>query len=155
MTSHSSPGKAVARSSPGLPPDDELDLGAHLGILLEYRWSIVATLVICLLVGAGYMAFATPTYRANAILQIEQKDSGKGGLEELFGDFSGEVSTEMEILSSRELLGRVVDELRLDVSAEPRHLPLLGAMLARAHEGPDVAAPPWEGLGGYAWGGER
>ena len=35
--------KAPVRSSPGVP-DDELDLGRHLGILLEYRWSIVATL---------------------------------------------------------------------------------------------------------------
>ncbi|WP_164019467.1 polysaccharide biosynthesis tyrosine autokinase [Pyxidicoccus trucidator] len=155
MTSNSSSRKAPARSSAGTPTDDTLDLGAHLGILLEYRGSIVATLVATLLVGGVYMAVATPSYRANAVVQIEQKGSSGEGLEELFGNFSGEVSTEMEILSSRELLGRVVDELRLDVVAEPRRFPFLGARLARTHEGPGLAEPPWAGLGEYAWGGER
>ena len=147
--------KAPARASTGPAADDALDLGAHLGILLEYRGSIVATLVAMLVAGSVYMAVATPTWRANALLQIEQKDSGEGGLEELFGDFSGQVSTEIEILSSRELLGRVVDERRLDVMAEPRHFPLVGAMLARSHAEPGLAEPPWSVLGGYAWGGEH
>ncbi|MCY1021727.1 polysaccharide biosynthesis tyrosine autokinase [Pyxidicoccus sp. MSG2] len=155
MMGHSSGRKASARSSTGSSTEDTLDLGAHLGILLEYRVSIVATLVATLLVGAFYMAFATPTWRANAVLQIEQEDNKAGGLEELFGNFPGQVATEMEILSSRELLGRVVDEVRLDVAAEPRHFPLVGAVLSRGHEGPGLAAPPWSGLGKYAWGGER
>ncbi|MBZ4420121.1 polysaccharide biosynthesis tyrosine autokinase [Myxococcus sp. RHSTA-1-4] len=155
MRSHSNRDRATARSSKGATPDDELDLGAHLGILLEHRWPIAATLVISLLVGATYMAVATPIYRANAVLQIEQEGGGVDGLEELFGDLSGQVSTEMEVLSSRELLGRVVDELRLDVSAKPLRFPFMGAMLALAHQGPGLAEPPWAYLGEYAWGGER
>jgi len=155
MTSHTSSRKALVRSGTGTPADDGLDFRAHLGILLEYRGSIVTALVGTLLVGAVYVAVATPIYRADAVLQIEKKGNGVGGLEELFGEFSGEASTEMEIVSSRELLGQVVDELQLDVEAEPRHFPLLGARFARTHEGPGLAGPPWPGLGRYAWGGER
>ncbi|HYO58398.1 polysaccharide biosynthesis tyrosine autokinase [Archangium sp.] len=152
MTSTSSR-KAPARSSHGAP-DDELDLGRHLAILLEYRGSIAATLVLSLVVGVMYMATATPIYRANAVLQIEEKGSRLGELDELLADFSGEASTEIEILSSRALLGRVVDELRLDVVAAPRHFPLLGAALARAYRGPGLAEPPWY-MDQFAWGGER
>jgi tyrosine-protein kinase Etk/Wzc len=155
MMGPSSGRKAPARSSSGTPTDDALDLGALVGILLEYRGSIVATLATTLVLGSVYMATATPTWRANAVLQIEKKETKAGSLEELFGDFSGEVSTEMELISSRELLGRVVDERRLDVVAGPRHLPLLGAMLARGHEEQGLAEPPWWAPGGYAWGGER
>jgi tyrosine-protein kinase Etk/Wzc len=61
-------------------PDDELDLGRHLGILLKYRWSIAATIALTQGVGALYMAAATPIYRANAVLQIEKKGSSSGSL---------------------------------------------------------------------------
>jgi tyrosine-protein kinase Etk/Wzc len=102
-------------------PEDELDLRRHLGILLEYRGSIVATIVLTLVGGCLYLLAAPPIYRANAVLQIEKKGSRFGELDELLADLSGEVSTEIEILNSRALLGRVVDELRLDVVARPRH----------------------------------
>ncbi|QSQ28019.1 polysaccharide biosynthesis tyrosine autokinase [Pyxidicoccus parkwayensis] len=152
---HSSGRKAPARSSSGTSTDATLDLGAHLGILLEHRVSILGTLVATLLLGAVYTLIATPTWRATSVLQIEQKEASKGGLEELFGDISGHVATEIEVFSSRELLGRVVDELRLDVAAEPMRFPLWGAMSARGHDGPDLVEPPWSALGRYAWGGER
>ncbi|WNG39976.1 polysaccharide biosynthesis tyrosine autokinase [Archangium violaceum] len=145
--------KVPARPNPGAP-EDELDLRRHLGILLEDRWSIIATLVLTLVVGALYMLAAPPIYRANAVLQIEKKGSRLGELDALFADLSGEASTEIEILSSRALLGRVVDELRLDVVATPRHVPLLGAALARSHRGPGLAEPRWY-LDSFAWGGER
>ncbi|QRK09319.1 polysaccharide biosynthesis tyrosine autokinase [Archangium violaceum] len=144
---------APTRASPGAP-EDELDLRRHLGILLERRWSIVAMLALTLVGGVLYMLAAPPIYRANTVLQIEKKANRLGELDELLADLSGETSTEMELLSSRALLGRVVDELRLDVVATPRHFPLLGAALAREHEGPGLAEPRWY-LEQFAWGGER
>lgn len=146
--------KAPARAGLGAP-EDELDLGRHLGILQENRGSIAATLVLTVGVGVLYMMAAAPVYRANAVLQIEKKGSSLGVLDQLLGDFSGEASTEIEILGSRALLGRVVDELALEVRAEPRHFPLVGEALARAHGGPGPAAPPLWGLARFAWGGER
>jgi tyrosine-protein kinase Etk/Wzc len=146
--------KAPARLSPGAA-EDELDLGRHVGLLLEYRGTIAATIVLTLGVGVLYMTTTTPLYRANAVLQIEQKGSSLGALDQLLADFSGEAPTEIEILGSRTLLGRVIDELRLDVRAVPRHFPLLGAVFAREHQGPGLAEPPLWGLGQFAWGGER
>jgi tyrosine-protein kinase Etk/Wzc len=146
--------KAPVRSSPGAV-EDELDLSRHLGLLVEYRGTIAATIVLMLGVGVLYMTAATPIYRANAVLQIEQKGSSLGALDQLLADFSGEAPTEIEILGSRTLLGRVIDELRLDVRTVPRHFPLLGAVFARAHEGQAPAASPLWGLDRFAWGGEH
>ncbi len=144
--------QAPARSRAGVS-EDELDLGRHLGILIERRRSIAVTLVLALAVGGLYLAAKTPVYRADAVLQIEEKGSSFGELDELLSDFSGDAATEIEILSSRALLGRVVDELLLEVEATPRHLPLLGAAFARMHPGPGLAEPPWL-LEAFAWGGE-
>lgn len=152
MTSTSSR-KAPARPSPGAPAD-ELDLGRHLAVLREYRGSILATLVLTLGVGVLYMTTATPVYRANTLLQIEKKGSSLGELDELLADLSGEASTEIEILGSRALLGRVVDELRLDVETTPRYAPLVGPVLARSHAGPGFTEPPWC-MERFAWGGEQ
>jgi tyrosine-protein kinase Etk/Wzc len=152
MTSSSSR-KAPAVPGKGAPPD-ELDLGRHLAILLEYRWSILATLAVSLVVGALYLSAQTPVYRANAVLQFEKKTTRLGELDELFAETSGQASTEIEILSSRALLGRVVEELRLDIEARPRHFPLLGSALASKHAGPGLAEPRWY-LDHFAWGGER
>lgn len=146
--------KAPVRSSSGAA-EGELDLGRHLGLLLECRGAITATIVLTLGVGVLYMTTTTPIYRANAVLQIEHKGSSLGVLDQLLADFSGEAPTEIEILGSRALLGGVIDELRLDVTAAPRRFPLVGAVFARAHGGPGPAEPPLWGLGRFAWGGER
>ncbi|CAM3760270.1 polysaccharide biosynthesis tyrosine autokinase [Corallococcus sp. ZKHCc1 1396] len=135
--------------------EDELGLGGYLAILVERRKTIAATLALTLGVGALYLLSATPVYRANAVLQIEQKGGSLGQLDELLSDAPSVAATEMEVLGSRALLGRVADALRLGVSAEPRYFPVLGAALARAHEGPDLAPVPWWGQRTYAWGGER
>lgn len=134
--------------------EDEFDLSRHLGILHEYRGTVAATVLLTLVGGALYMAAAPPLYRASAALQIEQKASNLGEFDQLLAHVAGETSTELEILNSRALLGGVIDELRLDVVAVPRHFPLLGRVIARAYQGPGVAEPPLWGLGSFAWGGE-
>jgi tyrosine-protein kinase Etk/Wzc len=64
------------------------------------------------------------------------------------------VSAEVEILTSRMVLGRVVSKLRLDIIAAPRTLPLIGGAVVRRYEG-DQPNSPWLGLSSFAWGGER
>jgi len=59
---------------------------------------------------------------------VEEKSSGVGSLkalQPLLGDDTT-VSAELEILSSRMILGRVVSKLKLDLVAAPRTFPLIG-----------------------------
>ncbi len=142
-----------------LGPDSEqgeVTLREYLDALVEGRWLIGIAVAIALAGGAAYAFLATPKFRTDALLQVEDKKAAKG----LLGDFSallGETSfadTEIEILRSRALLGQAVRELRLDVYAAPRRFPLVGGALARRHAGAGVAAPVL-GFGKYGWGGER
>ncbi len=61
------------------PPDmddDEIDLGDLLGVLVENRWLILAVTAFSLVIG-GYKAFtAVPIYRADGLLQVEEKSGG-------------------------------------------------------------------------------
>lgn len=105
---------------------------------------------------AAYLALATPIYTARVLVQIEDRSRTPAGLEDLAGILGGKTpaEAELEVLRSRTLLGSVVDQLALDLRARPRTFPLLGAALARWHQGPALAAAPLR-LERFAWGGER
>ena len=137
-------------------PDQQVDLAEQFHVLLDARWQVLAVVAAALLLGGAYAWLATPVYRSDVLLQVEDKKAGMGALGDIAGMFgeSSPAEAEVEILRSRSVAGAVVDALRLDVLAEPRRLPVLGRAIARRHEGDAVAAAPL-GLGGYAWGGER
>ena len=139
-----------------LEDEQGLALGEIIAVLMDYRWLIAATCLFAVLVGLAWVLVASPTYRADGLLQIEEK-KGAGGvlkaLEPLLGDTTT-APAEVEILSSRMVLGRVVSKLRLDILARPQTFPLIGSAIARRYEG-DQPSSAWLGLSGYAWGGER
>ena len=143
---------------PSAPGDGEegLALGEIIAVLIDYRWLIAATCLFAVIVGLLWVVIASPTYRADGLLQIEEKKGGGGvlkALEPLLGDTTT-APAEVEILSSRMVLGRVVSKLRLDIIARPRTFPLIGAAVARRYEGAEPNSP-WFGLSSFAWGGER
>ncbi len=112
--------------------EDEIDLGDLLGVLIDNRWLIIGITLVALLIGT-YRAFtAVPIYEADGLLQVEEKKSGLGDLDliGLLGGGDTPISAEIEILRSRSVLGAVVDNLQLDIYAEP-DLSVIGAALAR------------------------
>ncbi len=149
----------TTRSAAARGNDDFIDLGEIIAVLLEYVWLILAIGTLVVLVGGVVSFVSTPIYRADALVQVEDKKSAKGGLaalrdvEAVLGDATS-VAAELEILRSRMILGRVVDRLNLTVQAEPHHFPVFGRALARRHAGEEPAEPLF-GLSGYGWGGER
>jgi tyrosine-protein kinase Etk/Wzc len=112
--------------------EDEINLGDLIGVLIENRWLIAAITVVALLIGA-YKAFtAVPVYQADGLLQVEEKYSSLGTLESsMMYEYISPVNTEIEILRSRSVLGEVVDNLKLDISAIPNYRTVFGAALAR------------------------
>ncbi|MEF8698563.1 MAG: polysaccharide biosynthesis tyrosine autokinase [Candidatus Accumulibacter sp. UW20] len=135
--------------------EEGLALGEIIAVLIDYRWLIAAISLLALMLGLAWVLVAKPVYRADGLLQIEEKGSGASlkALEPLLGDDTT-VSAEVEILTSRMVLGRVVSKLRLDIIAAPRTLPLIGGAVVRRYEG-DQPNSPWLGLSSFAWGGER
>ncbi len=139
--------------------DDEIDLLALVGTLLDHKWLIGGVTALFMAGSVAYSLLAEPVYRANALIQIEKKSSGMLGLSEISEALGTESKavTEIELIKSRNVVGKAVDRLRLDLQAEPRHLPALGKAVARrfSPDSPDQLAEPLFGLDDYAWGGER
>lgn len=142
--------------------DDFINLGEIVGVLLDYKWLIMLVTTFAVAIGVAVALISTPIYRADALVQIEDKSSSKGALaalrdvEAALGD-STSVAAELEILRSRMILGRVVDRLDLTVRANAMRAPIVGEAFARRHGGTEPAEPPFgqNWLAQYAWGGER
>lgn len=138
---------------------DDIDLLALLGALLDNRYIIIACTFFFAVAGVAYAMLSTPVYRANAMIQIEEKTPGVGSLlgdSELFTATSAAV-TEIELLKSRQVIGQAVDNLKLTISTEPKLFPVIGSFLHRRYQSvpEQPVASPLFGLSSYAWGGEQ
>lgn len=148
-----------AQATPSRLEEDEIDLLALVGALLDQRWTILSTTAIAAGIAILSAVLATPIYEAGSMLQVEEKSASLPGLEELSDAFSSESSTqaELEIIKSRSVVGKAVDELNLTVTVTAQRAPLIGNFIARRFR----AAPgvpfgsPVLGLSGYGWGGEE
>ncbi len=114
---------------------DEIDLGKLFGILLDAKWTILVTTFLFAVGGVAAALLSTPVYKADALLQIESKNSGGigslvGDMGELFAQESS-ASTEIEIIKSRMILGDTVDKYNLTTVVTPDYFPVIGKGLAR------------------------
>lgn len=121
--------------SSSAPTDDEIDLGKLFGILIDAKWFIIGITLLFATIGIAVALLSTPVYKADALIQIEQKSSG--GISAMVGDmgdlFAAESSatTEIEIIKSRMILGDTVVKFNLTTIATPEYLPFVGKGLAR------------------------
>ncbi len=152
----SADGKSVMNNQAFGSAEDEIDLSELLGTLIEAKWLISIIAGIFLVGGVFYALIATPIYQADAVLQIEEKSGGMPGLGDLSDMLATDAlaATEIEIIKSRNIIGKAVDKLNLTFKAAPDYFPVIGKAIARRHSGAGVADASF-GLGGYAWGGER
>ena len=142
--------------------DDDIDLLALFGTLIDSKWIIVGITAFFCAVGVAYALLSTPIYQANALVQVEEKKGGMAALggmaemSEMFGGTSPAV-TEIELLKSRAVLGKAVENLKLDIIVEPNYFPLVGQFLSRRFKplSENQVASPLLGLNGFTWGGEK
>ncbi|GKQ61901.1 tyrosine protein kinase [Aeromonas caviae] len=114
--------------------NDEIDLGRLLGYLIDGRWWIVTITALFMVLGVAYALLATPVFKANALLQVEKKASGAallGDMADVLGGEQPDTAAEIELLTSRMVLGRTVQELHLDTVVTPDFFPLIGRGISR------------------------
>ncbi len=150
----------MSNTSNAAPDNDEIDLGAMLGTLLDNKWLILAITGLFMLCSVAYALLATPIYEADALVQVEQKVPdlpGLSALSQTLGASNSEATTEIALITSRTVIGHAVDDLKLDVVAQPQHFPLFGNGVARRYRNahPGELASPWFGMNGYDWGGAQ
>ena len=137
----------------------EIYFSEFLGTLVDSRWFIAKIVLFVLLIGTAHIYIAAPIYRTDALLKVEHQSVGIGALDE-FAGFSNlfktpTIRSEIEILTSRSILGPVVENLQLDIIAQAAHFPIVGSALARMNDLSKGVVEPWFYLSKYAWGSER
>ncbi|WP_433766772.1 polysaccharide biosynthesis tyrosine autokinase [Pseudomonas putida] len=138
---------------------DNIDLLGIFGTLIDQKWLIGAFTGAFMATGVAYAILSTPVYQANALVQVEPKKNDMLGFSDLSSMLGGQSPsvTEIGIIKSRAIIGKTVDDLRLDIDVTPNTFPVIGGFLARRYRGdtPQSVAAPRFGLNSYAWGGER
>lgn len=135
--------------------DDEIDLLGLLDVLLDNKWLVAGVTAAAVFLGGSYAFMARPVYQANTLIQVEESKPGAGSAlgdaASLF-EIRSPASAEMEILRSRLVVGKAVDDLQLYITARPKRFPLVGGWLASRAQG--LSDPGFMGLSGYAHGAE-
>lgn len=117
-------------------------------MLLKHKWTLLACALLCMAVAVVYGLTETPVYRATTVLQIDRAASRIVK----FGDVDGvegadlqALQTQYELLRSRSLAERVIDDLGLDqrrpVSLGPSALISDGSKLPTALDAPADGKP--------------
>lgn len=150
---------------PPLSPQVTVDYGVgirdYVDLLHEGKATIVKAVLLAVLVTAVYLVLAPRTYKADTLLRIDRNKALLAATLRSEANpapataESPRAQREVEILRSRSVLGKVVDDLNLVVESSPRYFPVIGETLARKHDAHDGLAAPWLGLNRWAWGGEK
>ena len=138
--------------------DDEIDLLGLFGTVIDHKWLVAGITGAFMVVGAAYAVLATPVYQANALVQVEAKKNDMLGFSDVSSMLGKESpsATEIELIKSRAIIGKAVDNLKLDITVEPKRFPLIGEFIARRFkpQTPGEVASPIFGMNSFAWGGE-
>ncbi|WP_418156895.1 tyrosine-protein kinase Wzc [Pantoea agglomerans] len=123
--------KNKVRTAPG-EDSNGWDLAHLVGQLIDHRWIIVAVTAFFMLAGTLYTLFATPIYSADALVQVEQKNASTvlNEIDSILPPTPAS-DTEIEILESRMVIGKTVDDLGLDTVVEQNYFPVIGKGLSR------------------------
>lgn len=148
---------AIQQSASTGTQNDEIEFSTYLNTLFDHRWLIVKIALSVTLLGIVYAFIAKPLYEANMLIHVEEerRNDSKNILGEMAALFEVKTAatSEMELLRSRLVVSRVVDNLRLYIDARPKYLPIVGAFFASHNE--RLSTPGIFGYGGYVWGAEK
>lgn len=120
----------LKRAAGSASEQEESLLHLLIEVCLNGRWKIVLAMIFVLIMGELYFQSLRPVYRADMLLQIEH--SSMSSLSQVVGSGGGgsNTSAETQILTSRLVAGRVVDELGLGLAVSVKQ-----GFLARASNG--------------------
>ncbi|HCC5835335.1 tyrosine-protein kinase Wzc [Citrobacter farmeri] len=119
----------VKQSAAPVTGNDEIDIGRLLGTIIEARWWVLGITAVFALCAVIYTLFATPIYSADALVQIEQ-NTGNSLVQDIGSALSNKPpasEAEIQLIQSRLVLGKTVDDLDLDISVTKNTFPLFGA----------------------------
>lgn len=106
--------------------DEAFSVRDVLKIVLKYKWLLLATVAFCMTVSVLQGLTTVPVYQASVLLQIDQSTARivqfNKDVDASQGDEYLSLQTQYELLQSRSLAERVIDELQLDATRAPGRL---------------------------------
>jgi tyrosine-protein kinase Etk/Wzc len=146
------------RESGFAPDDPSVDVKRYFTTLYQSRWLIGSITTFVTVLALLYALVAKPVYEANLTIHVEEEspNASKNILSEASSLFETKKAAiaEMELLRSRMVISRAVDNLQLYIEAEPKYFPVAGFWIANQAKG-ELSNPGILGWGGWVWGGER
>lgn len=110
--------------------NDEIDFGRHILNLWAHKYKIAAAILTGGVLGALFSLSSTPLYRADAMLEIETRPNQiLTEINSIFNNQPLPSEAELELVQSRMVLGKTVDDLHLDQEISARSLPLVGNLM--------------------------
>ncbi len=130
MSEKKSPNMSIAEKS------DKIDLSRFWGALLDHKWLIIGVTSIFTLIGISYSIFTTPIYKADALIQVEQNAASSllNDLSDVLPSGQPRSAAEIEIIQSRMVIGKTVNDLSLDTVTNVKYFPVFGEGLSRLFE---------------------
>jgi tyrosine-protein kinase Etk/Wzc len=138
--------------------EKEFNLAAMLDVFMLYRRMMLWIFGTVSILGIAAVLLSDPQYQVNIITQVDEGSAATTASSLLGQDLSSmldvksSADTEMQVLQSRLVVASAVDNLRLDIEAEPARFPFIGRAIARSSKG--LSHPGFLGMGGYTWGDE-
>ncbi|MDU7197421.1 tyrosine-protein kinase Wzc [Phytobacter diazotrophicus] len=109
--------------------NDEIDIGRLIGTVVEARWWVLGITGLFAAAAIVYCLFATPIYSADALVQIEQ-NAGNSLVQDIGSALTNKPpasEAEIQLIQSRLVLGKTVDDLNLDIAVTKNTFPVFGA----------------------------
>ncbi|EIS2830251.1 tyrosine-protein kinase Wzc [Escherichia coli] len=119
----------VKQSAAPVTGNDEINIGRLVATVVEARWWVLGITTAFALCAAVYTLFATPIYSADALVQIEQ-NTGNSLVQDIGSALSNKPpasEAEIQLIQSRLVLGKTVDDLNLDIAVTKDTFPIFGA----------------------------
>jgi tyrosine-protein kinase Etk/Wzc len=137
--------------------ENETELSSYFNVILDNKWLIATITLAAVLLGAAYAFLAKPVYEATMLIHVEESTPREakniiGEMDTMF-ETKTAASAETELIRSRLVVSRAIDNLRLYISARPMYFPFIGKRIADINDG--LSNPGVFGYGGYVWGDEK
>ncbi|WP_413732403.1 polysaccharide biosynthesis tyrosine autokinase [Sodalis sp. RH20] len=112
---------------------DEIDIGRIVGTLVDGKWLIVAITLLFAALSLIYILITPPTYRSDAVIQVE-KDPQASLLDSISAALPNAPptsATEIQLMLSRMVIGKTINDLNLDTTVTKNYLPVIGYAYAK------------------------
>ncbi|MEC5101099.1 Wzz/FepE/Etk N-terminal domain-containing protein, partial [Raoultella ornithinolytica] len=112
---------------------DGIDLGRLIGEIIDHKGLIIAATFFFMGIGILYAFLASPVYEADSLVQVEQNAGNNflSSLSDVLPTTPPQSAAEIELIRSRMVLGKTIDDLNLNIIVEEKKTPIIGAFLQR------------------------